>query len=395
MIPSSKHPLISELTCELKKSKNIDVKVLSLPPQLHKINKFNIVKDSSYFLIYLFLHEFPIFLKIMYLFFKYISLKTLKFFVWIFILSRAILKTNFKIKFNLIHAFWIHPAGFAAILIKHLIKIPVIISVLGYDISKCTLEDPLLKEIVKFTLKEADHVITSAKNHYSKIILLGTKKYKISVLSIPVSMEKFNPNVDPMLIRTFYRIRNDEIIIGFGPRISEFYGAIDFIRAASLVAKNVSNVVFMMIGEIKEDNILKSLEKYRKNEIKVIFTGKISYDKMPYYYAAMDIYCNLCYEGQGVSTLEAMSSKKPVIGYDVGDVKINDGIDGILVQPGNIKQLTEKILILIKDKELREKIAENARKRVLLQNNISMHIEKLIYIYEKVQAEKAVINKHF
>ncbi|MEM2185326.1 MAG: glycosyltransferase [Candidatus Methanomethylicia archaeon] len=297
-----------------------------------------------------------------------------------------IFEENLKKRYDLIHAFWAYPAGFAAMLVKRLIKVPITISVLGYDIDEHTLNNPLLKEITTFTLREADHIIIGAKNHYFNVLLLGIPKHKITILSMPVPTEKFSPHINRKIVRELYGIKDYEILVGFGPRISKFYGAIDFIKAALLSSKKASNIIFMILGE---NTIGKPLEDYlKRNNVKIIFTGEIPYDNMPYYYAAMDIYCNLCYGGQGISTLEAMSSKKLVIGYNIGDIKITNEVDGILVQPGNIKQLAEKILTAAKNKDLREKIAENARKRVLAHNNMSTYIDKLVYIYMKFRISK-------
>jgi len=65
--------------------------------------------------------------------------------------------------------------------------------------------------------------------------------------------------------------------------------------------------------------------------------------------------------------LEAMSCGLPVIAYDCPDGPreiIQDGVNGFLIENGNVSRMAEKLLLLISDDELRKKMGENAIKSV-------------------------------
>ncbi|NDV82678.1 glycosyltransferase family 4 protein [Bacteroides sp. 51] len=70
------------------------------------------------------------------------------------------------------------------------------------------------------------------------------------------------------------------------------------------------------------------------------------------------------YEGFGMVIVEAMSCGVPPVSFTCPsgprDI-IDDGIDGLLVENGNVEQLAEKISALITDNELRKKMGEQAR----------------------------------
>jgi len=67
-------------------------------------------------------------------------------------------------------------------------------------------------------------------------------------------------------------------------------------------------------------------------------------------------------EGLPVTIMEGMASGLAVITTDVGGIKdiIKDKKNGILIQEKNLKQIAEKIIYLINNKKLKEKISKNA-----------------------------------
>jgi len=64
--------------------------------------------------------------------------------------------------------------------------------------------------------------------------------------------------------------------------------------------------------------------------------------------------------------LEAMASGTPPVGSTAGGIPevIVDGVNGLLFKKGNWRDLANKILMLIEDRVLRNRLAMNARKTV-------------------------------
>lgn len=63
--------------------------------------------------------------------------------------------------------------------------------------------------------------------------------------------------------------------------------------------------------------------------------------------------------------LEAMSCELPIVASQIGGVPdlIEDGISGLLFKPQNVAELSEKLLLLLRDSSLRQRMASNAKEK--------------------------------
>ena len=91
----------------------------------------------------------------------------------------------------------------------------------------------------------------------------------------------------------------------------------------------------------------------------------INYKDLPSFYHDADICIvpSLWPEPFGITAIEAMACGKPVIASRIGGLKdiVGHEENGFLFEPGNYKELAEKIKILIEDKEIRKKMGEKGR----------------------------------
>jgi len=96
----------------------------------------------------------------------------------------------------------------------------------------------------------------------------------------------------------------------------------------------------------------------------VVFTGWIPRDIIHLYYLASDIYVfPSSSESAPLSLLEACAYGLPVITTRVGDyaVMMKSLHHAIVIPPNNVDELTEALLMLTQDEQLRRKLSRNAR----------------------------------
>jgi glycosyltransferase involved in cell wall biosynthesis len=95
---------------------------------------------------------------------------------------------------------------------------------------------------------------------------------------------------------------------------------------------------------------------------------------------------SLWYETFGLVAAEAMSYGIPVVGSRLGAIcdLIDDGVDGLLFEPGNAVDLAEKVMRLWNDAELARSIGVAARRKAASTWNPTRHLEGVLQVYRDV-----------
>ena len=125
----------------------------------------------------------------------------------------------------------------------------------------------------------------------------------------------------------------------------------------------------------------------KNKNLNVRFTGFIPYEDLKALYSACDIFVLPSFEeGFGIVLTEALASGKPLIGTKVGGIPMQrrDGWNGFLVEPGNEKQLAEKIKYLMDHPEEREIMGRNSRKLAEEEFDWKKITERYLEVYEWV-----------
>jgi glycosyltransferase involved in cell wall biosynthesis len=101
---------------------------------------------------------------------------------------------------------------------------------------------------------------------------------------------------------------------------------------------------------------------------RVRFTGRITTDQLVRHYNRAEmLVCPSLYEGFGLPAGEAMACGLPVAATTGGALPevVEDGVTGILVPPGNAAALAEAMRTLMGDPDLRRRMGQAGRERVL------------------------------
>jgi len=122
----------------------------------------------------------------------------------------------------------------------------------------------------------------------------------------------------------------------------------------------------------------------------VELTGAQNRESVRNYLASSDVFLlPSVEEGLSNSALEAMAMELPVVVTDVGGMReaVRDGIEGFVVPPRDYKAMADRLEQLMLDPELRRRMGQNGRKRVVEHFGIEQQLDKFIECYEELVAE--------
>lgn len=163
-----------------------------------------------------------------------------------------------------------------------------------------------------------------------------------------------------------YRINRENVILISVSRL-EKEKRVDLLIKALALIKEEANFQYLIVGKGKERANLEKIAEVSGISDKIVFTGLVPDYELSQLYKIGDIFLTSSeIELQGLSIMEAMASGLPVIASSsmaIPELVLN-GVNGYLFEPGNIREASEKILLLVKDMNLRKKMGENSIKLI-------------------------------
>jgi glycosyltransferase involved in cell wall biosynthesis len=93
----------------------------------------------------------------------------------------------------------------------------------------------------------------------------------------------------------------------------------------------------------------------------------------------------------GLAAIEAMASGTPVVASRLGGIPevVEDGVTGMLVEPGNIAELRERLAEVIGDRLLADRLGRNARERFLEKFTWAACADRCLAAYSEMLATGA------
>lgn len=221
-------------------------------------------------------------------------------------------------------------------------------------------------------------------------VLMGKYTHKIDVLKIGVDLENINSSMkrNSGVIKQELKIRDENINIVTVGQLSPQKG-IDYLLEAFRNTKEVfPNIMLLVVGHFvshEYKNKLFNLVKKYKLDDNVIFTGWRDDSINIVSYMHIFVSASLS-EGVPRSIIEAMALGKPVVATDVGGVSetVIVGETGFVVKPAEPKALSDAIIKLIKDENLRKKFGEKAKEIAFKEYSIRTHMANLEKIYKNL-----------
>ncbi|KUG04981.1 glycosyltransferase [hydrocarbon metagenome] len=223
-------------------------------------------------------------------------------------------------------------------------------SVLRYDYDS-VYKALLAKYLTIATNKYTDRFIAISRAIKKEILEMGVPDNKIEVIHNGLDTSKYGEPRDPRETRKKLGLDPDKYTVAMIARLHPVKGHQYFLQAAREVIDDGIDAQFLIIGEgIYRDKIKLWIKELALEEAVV----------MPGYYSPIEDIYGLCdvlcvpslMEGLGMVVLEAMYFNVPVVASNIGGIQeiIEDGINGMLVQPCDSKGLADAVISVLTDR---------------------------------------------
>ncbi|MFA6320419.1 MAG: lipopolysaccharide heptosyltransferase II [Candidatus Omnitrophota bacterium] len=247
--------------------------------------------------------------------------------------------------------------------------------------------------------------ITTAHGYYKKHMMseaMGWGKYVIVASNVMAKhmMNNFKVPYDRIrliprgvdLERFTFRDpssrRSEWFVVGMVSRITPLKGHADFVRAISILSRQIPNLKAVIVGSAPKAKYKEDIELLiRRLGLSNMIEFLPATHDVPNIMRGLDVLVSATTtpEAFGRVIIEAQASGVPVVATQVGGVVdiIDDRKTGLLCHPQNPKEMAEKILELHKDKGLWTSLAVESKKNVETYFNLNKMMNRTIAVYEE------------
>jgi glycosyltransferase involved in cell wall biosynthesis len=227
---------------------------------------------------------------------------------------------------DLVHAHWLATGAVAATL-----RTPYVVQVWGTDVELAR-RAPWFAGVV---LRRARLVLAASASLAAEARALGAREVRVVPSGVAIPESVGEPDDPPHIL--------------FVGRLSPEKGVLELVEACG-------GLPLVVVGD---------------GPLRARVPGAVGFVPPealgPYYERAAVVAAPSLREGYGVVAREAMAWGRPVVASAVGGLvdAVEDGVNGLLVPPGDVAALREAIERLLGDAELRERLGAAARERAI------------------------------
>ena len=169
--------------------------------------------------------------------------------------------------------------------------------------------------------------------------------------------------VDHELYQSWDRTAGSEIIVGYLGRLKKYKSIDHLLSAFEIVKQEIPEARLLIVGDGDARPALEQTARDLGLSQSVTFAGFVSAQEKVRLLNMMRVVVNTsAKEGWGLTVIEANASGVPVIASDVPGLRdsVVDEKTGFLYEYGNIEQLAQKILLVLRDENLQTRLSRES-----------------------------------
>ena len=277
------------------------------------------------------------------------------------------------------HGYKSHVVG---LILSRMLKIPWLAWSHGWTLQD--LKVRFYQALDRWTIRFADVAVAVSPPLYEQLTSWrGKERTTVLVLNAVESHAPVNSSISAEKIRERCGLGLDGQLIGCVGRLSLEKGQHELLQAFERIVQHHPHVVLLFVGEGPERAALRSLATEMKLAPRVCFHNyQVS---LRAYYEALDLLVlPSLTEGLPNVVLEAMVRKVPVVASRVGAVPeiLQDGQNGWMVPPGDIKALAHSCIQALRDRDRLEEIGKRGYESLYPKFSPQVRAEKILNLYD-------------
>jgi len=254
------------------------------------------------------------------------------------------------------------PVGAAAARLQHLPLVLTVHTSLRYTLAVSDLRSAVLKTlggpIERWSEHFAEAVLVITSRLYRLLLADGVEERRVHLIPPGVNPSLFDgPFEDP-----FSGVGKPRVL--FVGRLAPQKGVGTLVAAAGLLKDPSAQV--LLVGDGPKRKALEREAKRIGVADRLHFVGFFAHDRLPAVLAHADVLVlPSLYEELGTVLLEVMQAALPIVASKTGGIPdvIEDGVNGLLVPPGEAEALAYAINRLLAERDLARRLSEGAQER--------------------------------
>ena len=303
------------------------------------------------------------------------------------------------LKRNAYHVVHTHnsKAGFLGRLAAKLAGVPVIVhTVHGFAFHD---EEPLWRQVLFRNLERlgsrwCDKMIFISQPLIEWALrdhIVGEEK--IEKIYSGIQLDQFCPvkSEEKYKIRRKWNLEQSDNVVGIVSKLWEGKGHEVLIESFKLLKEKITDAKLVIVGEGHLYDQLHSMVDSNGLRGSVLFTGfqmDVSEIIATFDVAVLPSF----FEGMGRVILEAMAMERPVVASRVGGIPdlIEQDVNGLLVRPGDVKELADALEKLLRDKSLATRMGKEGRKKIKEQFSAHAMVQSIERVYRDLLSGKGI-----
>lgn len=251
----------------------------------------------------------------------------------------------------------------------------------------------LLERCERLNLRAATRIFVISDVEKNNLLRAGIDEGKIIVNPNGVDADKFKPGVGGEDIRGELGFESSKLLVGFVGTFGPWHGVLALADAIALTPKDM-NIHFLLVGDGSLRPEVENRLRDSGDLDRVTFAGVVSHERVPALLDACDILVSphvpltdgSDFFGSPTKLFEYMAAGKAIVASDLGQIGevLSDNKTALLVEPGNVGQLSGAIAKVAEEASLRRRLGEAARAVAVNKHTWLRNAEKVLNAYREL-----------